>query len=545
MHNKCRWVSICLIVGASCSSDVASEVDSPQRGVTDHAAVGVDTSSLSMSATAAAEQSTLILYDSAPDDQSAGELDAAALGTLVSHFSAWKAATVSSYKAGDLSMFNAVVYMGANPDAVLPSAFLDDVANSPNPVLWINANIGQLTQHVGDGFADKYGFVPGENDSAAVAQVSYQGATFARHVGSDVPGIMNYQFTSAASTTLAEAIRPDGTKFPWAIHGANLTYVGEDPLSYIDMTDRYVVFCDLLFDVLAPNTSERHRALVRIEDVSADSDPMQLQAIADYLESEQVPFSVATIPQFLDPRGYYNNNVAVSTSLQQAPQVVAALNYMAEHGGTLIMHGYTHQYSDVNNPYSGVSADDFEFWRAHLDAQSNVQYDGPILEDSRNWAAKRITTGLSLFTAAGLAKPTIFEWPHYAASELDEQALKDSFGVVYHQALYFPGILTGAKPKNYNDQMGLFVPYLARDAYGFLMIPENLDHYEPDAANGYPARTGDDIVRDANLIHVVRDGFASFYFHPYFGVDPLKPIISGIKAAGYQFVSPAQLLEQP
>ena len=31
------------------------------------------------------------------------------------------------------------------------------------------------------------------------------------------------------------------------------------------------------------------------------------------------------------------------------------------------MHGYTHQLTAQLNPYNGVSADDFEFYRAHVD----------------------------------------------------------------------------------------------------------------------------------------------------------------------------------
>ena len=39
----------------------------------------------------------------------------------------------------------------------------------------------------------------------------------------------------------------------------------------------------------------------------------------------------------------------------------------------------------------------------------------------------------------------------------------------------------------------------------------------------------------ANL--VVRDGFASFYFHPFYDIAMLKQIVTGIKQAGYTFVS--------
>ena len=75
-----------------------------------------------------------------------------------------------------------------------------------------------------------------------------------------------------------------------------LTYIGENPFDYVSVTDRYLALTDLLFDVYGMVVpTKRHRALIRIEDVSAASDPQNLRALADYLASEQVPFSVAAI----------------------------------------------------------------------------------------------------------------------------------------------------------------------------------------------------------------------------------------------------------
>jgi hypothetical protein len=39
----------------------------------------------------------------------------------------------------------------------------------------------------------------------------------------------------------------------------------------------------------------------------------------------------------------------------------------------------------------------------------------------------------------------------------------------------------------------------------------------------------------ANL--VVRDGFSSFYFHPFLDLNYLKRTVEGIEALGYRFVS--------
>ena len=53
---------------------------------------------------------------------------------------------------------------------------------------------------------------------------------------------------------------------------------------------------------------------------------------------------------------------------------VSALKYMQSKGGTIIEHGYTHQYSNVANPYDGVTGDDAEFFRAQCATTQTPPY---------------------------------------------------------------------------------------------------------------------------------------------------------------------------
>src|SRR5438270_3514141 len=221
-----------------------------------------------------------------------------------------------------------------------------------------------------------------------------------------------------------------------------LTYLGEIPFSYTNESDRAMIFADLLFDAIAPATQARHRALVRIEDVGPDADPRDLRAVADYLYGQGVPFSFGVYPSFRNPLGETRRNKGLPTSLEMkdSPGVRDAIKYMISKGGTMVMHGWTHQYSNVRNPYDGISGDDFEFFRAHVDAVTNdVVYDGPVAEDSQTWAAGRITNSFNAFSAAGLPAPAIFEFPHYAGSYADYQAVKARFGVRYERDLYYNG----------------------------------------------------------------------------------------------------------
>ncbi|GAB2600297.1 hypothetical protein Aab01nite_65410 [Paractinoplanes abujensis] len=482
---------------------------------------------------------TLVLYDTTGDYGWMGEVYATQTANLSSHFGSWTAAPVGSYKAGDLNAYTAVVYVGSTYDEPVPDAFLADVAATTKPVTWLYDNIWQLTAN--PAFAAGHGFTSGGFDYADVAEVTYKSQKLTRDTRNK-SGIMNLSITDATKVkTLASAVRPDGSTFPWAITSGNFTYVAEIPFAYVTHDDRYLAFADLLFDSLGADVKEQHRGLVRIEDVGPDSDPDELRAVADYLSAEKVPFTVAVYTRYRDPKGVNNGGKAQDYTLLSKPKVVSALKYMQSKGGTLLMHGYTHQYGNLANPYDGVSANDFEFYAAHVDENDSVIYDGPVPGDSAAWATSRMVAAGLIFTAAGLGTPSIFELPHYAGSAVDYQAVNTLFGKRYDRGLYFPGVLTGAKP-DYKRQFGQFFPYAVRDVYGSVVVPENIGNIEPDSFNNHPARLPSDLIASARRNLVVRDGVASFFYHPYLGTDYLKQVVTGVKAQGYTFVTATSMI---
>jgi hypothetical protein len=133
----------------------------------------------------------------------------------------------------------------------------------------------------------------------------------------------------------------------------------------------------------------------------------------------------------------------------------------------------------------------------------------------------------------------MFEYPRYAGSVPDSLALRDSFETVYQRGLYFSGSLSGAGG-SYGRMISVTYPYVGADLFGFRIIPENLGPYSPPGWSERP-RLVEDILRAAKANLVVRDGFASFYFHPYYPVSVLRDLVSGIKAQGYVFASATAL----
>ncbi len=489
--------------------------------------------------------SALVLYDTTGAWGWLGEIYAIMTANLASHFGSWTAMPVISYKSGLINQYTATIYIGSTYDEPLPVAFLDDVLGSTKPVIWIYDNIWQLTAR-DPNFQSNYGWTWTGFDSSEVAAVQYKGQMLKRH-SANAAGPMGTT-VGAAVMVLANCVRSsDGSTFPWALRSSrlggtgSLTYISENPFAYISEGDRYLAFCDLLFDTLAPSTPVRHRAIVRLEDIDPTFDPVQLRAVADYLFAEQVPFGFQIIPVYTDPVGYYNNGVPETIPLSKAPDVISALKYMQSSGGVMMLHGYTHQYSNLPNPYSSVTGDDCEFFRITKNADGSLNYLGPVSEDSNsNWAKNRFTSASNELSKAGLTTkqvplPQFLTFPSYAASASDYRAAQSVFGQYYgtnfvraERALYFSGLLTGGTidPTRFTGQ---FMPYTVRDVYGTKVLADTLGGIDP-------IRTPQAILDDAQRTLVVRDGVASFFWHPYDDIQLLKDTITGLKGLGYTFV---------
>lgn len=487
--------------------------------------------------------STLVLYDTGGPWGWLGETYGQAAAHLASRFGTWTALPVTEYAAGTLDDHDAVIYAGSTYDEPLPQAFLDDVLAETTPTLWLGSNIWQLHNRAAQDdtagyFIHQFGWQYRGLDPARVDRIRYKGHLLDRN-GSLSGGIMDVVIGDPTrATVLAEAIRADGTSFPWAVRSSSLTYVGEIPFSFPTESDRYLAVADLMFDLLAPQTRQRHRALVRIEDVSPASDPARIRAFADLMHSRSVPFSMAVIPEWRDP---LNREPGAPTSMtfRDRPEMLAALKYAVRRGGTIILHGYTHQLGTTPNPFNGRSGTDYEFYQTRLDRRGEAVMVGPVRQDSVAWAGNRMDAALRSLRAAGLGRPAIWEFPHYAASPAAYAAARQRFSARYERVFLFPGTLAG-RPDT-SRLLDQFFPYEVVDVYGSRVIPENIGHLELDVPESERV-TPRDLIRRARANLVVRDGFASFFMHSFYDPKLLAQVIDGVQALGYRFVSPAQVL---
>ncbi len=487
--------------------------------------------------------SVLILYDTTGEYGWTGEIHARMLANLLGHFPVtYKASSIEKYRKGDIERYSATFYIGSTYDSPLPSAFTRDVMTTTRPVTWFKYNIWQLAWG-NPLFSSKFGFTFNWLDWSGYDTIYYQGENFLKHEADPELGYVWVLYPNIC-TEIATAWRTtetgDTESIPYIVKGNNLWYVADLPFAYITEEDRYLIFCDLLHDILGFDPPDTKRAIIRIEDVDPNTDPEALRDIADYLHSLDVPFAVSVIPVYLDPLGHYSGGIPDENRLSWEPELVDALHYMISKDGQIVLHGYTHQYDETPNPYNGVTGDDYEFYSAELDTDGiTTLYTGPVPEDSKRWAVGRIKNARAELKACGLT-PIAWETPHYAASATDYKVFASLFSLTIQRALYFDLRVPSNGFKGKGDPTffgGQFFPYVInKDIYGQKIAPENLGSYEPDPWQGYRPWYVEDILRCAEKNAVLRDAWASCYFHPFYEFSALEQIVEGIQSLGFTFV---------
>ena len=548
-----------------------------------------------------ATKNVLIVYDGPSGDQYSklGLGYAIMLENLLGHFdSKVTAVRVEDYTAKQIENYDATFYMGSyygNLEVPLTSGptgnFLLDVATTTKTVVWFKYNLWALTWNSAYGFPAKFGFnfsglrgfdaTPGPTSPGFFDTVTYKNRPFVKYYAYDSVsnvanadpdiGVVTLAATSSTFTpqnlvTISDSMTKETA--PYVVNSGNFWYVADLPFSYIGPRDRYLVLADMLHDMLGVNHAENHQALVRLEDVGALVNVKAMKTLTDYMyvTMKKMPFSIAVIPHYKDPLGKYNSGIAMDIPLSSATNLKQALAYAVPRGGEVVMHGFTHQHGDtaatldVINPWTGVSGDDFEFW----DTKTN----SPVAEEivDKNFAQNRITLGLAELSK-NKTPPVAWETPHYQSSAQSSMIFANpaNFKTTYQRAVYYTA--DGVSPPNFTAStnkdfaVGQFFPYLIKkDHYGQRIIPENLGNVEyivPGDASSQMNYTWDTIVGNADYALTVRDGFGSFFFHPFWlETDPSLPktafsdfqkLISGINAlkvngvAAYKWVAPSKV----
>ena len=244
--------------------------------------------------------------------------------------------------------------------------------------------------------------------------------------------------------------------------------------------------------------------MIRIEDVSAVSNPNQLRDVADYLADQGIPFMVGVVPIYVNPAdGTY-------IKLSDKPEVVDALKYMVHNGGSIVMHGITHQ-------YKGVSTEDAEFW--------NMNNNTPIIGENIDDFSKKIDLGLNEFLRNDLY-PVAWETPHYMGTVKAYTAISKFFSTVIEQRMVID-----------NYDYGQYFPYIIqKDIYGQKIYPESLGYIPLNPSLDSSMVSVNRILLNAKATTKVRDGVACCFFHPFLNIKLLHSLVEGLKKEEFTFI---------
>lgn len=540
-----------------------------------------------------------VFYDRSTDPNfSIGRTYALMLANLLGHFPEHQQVLgpIELYKKGDINRCYATFYIGAFYNNVLPADFLTEWKTTSKQAIWIGYNYWQLGLDFEKEFGYKdYSFTTLDNTNRTPApenkpsffrDVQYKGETFTKYnewsATSSNTFVCAFEQTKLLNKTsdVAEVMATAKHSFsneviPWALHAGNRFYVAELPFSYIHEGDRYFVFADLMFDFLkAPARHDSKNALIRIEDIHALVELNYLDEAVNIMKSNGVTPHIMLVPIYDDPLYANQGHAGVPIiRMENYPNFTNLLGRYKNEGTVFIWHGVTHQYSNIKNPFTGASGDDYEFW--------NSISTKPIAEDSVNYVLDRMDDGFKSLKSQGI-RPQFWVTPHYNGSALDNIIFGQIFPWLVSRGVYCDYTISGIKPLEANKalyfdldntagtsqnrreylstlkvemkgaQFGQLFPYeIYGDIFSQNVIPENLGNVQPYLSNQVTAtRTVDKILSDAKRNLVLRDVWASAFYHPFLldpklnseNADASKPkdlqrLVTGIKALGYRFVN--------
>jgi uncharacterized protein YdaL len=446
-----------------------------------------------VAAPAAKQPQALILYDGTAQKAHEGNVDGTCIANLLGHFgyrSTLRA--VEDYRSGGMAGYDAVFVVGGSDKTAWPAPVLRDARARTAMLSWVGYGMDSFLGNREDG---KRGLrIDKVLVNSRFNRVRYHGTVLGK--GGGMATLMTLTDPSRVKTE-AEMLDPEGRTSPYMVRTGNLWLVADVPFAYIGDQDRYLAFCDLLHDMLGVNHTATRNAMIRLEDVTPDDDPQVIQRAINVFIDEGIPFQIALVPVFVDPTS--RREVRLSDS----PELVKVLHEAVAHGGTLVMHGYTHQ-------YRGVTPDDFEFWDGFRNA--------PRADDSAEMVREKLNAALDECFRCDLY-PVAWETPHYAASPTDYAEFARIFSTFNEETMI--------------DRQGSqqSFPYPTVDIRGMRIVPENIGYLPQE--NPQPSL----LIANASAMRVVRDGMPSAFVHAFLGPRLIRETVQGIKKLGYRFIS--------
>jgi len=409
--------------------------------------------------------------------------------------------------AKDLAGSTHLVYFGYE-EANLPQDTASLLAAYDKPFLAIGHNVEQLGRRFAFANPRGYGVITG---------VSLAGSPRSPvHELSAWIGFME----PTAGQVLLEGWDDEGNSYPLMVRSGDAFYLA---ISYMG-SDAYDFIGYSLFDFFGEPRPAGHHAYIRLEDIHPASDPVLIKEIGDYLYSKGIPFTMIVIPVYTNP------DTMQQIHLHERPRLVAVLRQLQSQGGSVVLHGYTHQYR------ASETGEGFEFWDVENNTPVYAPADEPFTlkgpEDfatawqyerymrglrafERDYTIERIKLGNKALLDLGLI-PLAFEAPHYTMSQ-------QGYSIV---AQYYTHIFGQIQLTDRNWEYMSGSPYVSRPAFlhGLTLLPENIGYY--DITSPTPL---EDMIRNMERMRAIPGSMLGMFYHPYLGLEPLIPVIEHLE----------------
>jgi uncharacterized protein YdaL len=389
------------------------------------------------------------------------------------------------YQKGQIDNFDFMFIIGIEGN-FYNYHLLEDLKKTKKTVCWIGKGIEKLLENNGN-ISFRY---KGESDD--LVKIFYREKYFDIGLIDDFTIVDNLSSDSKVYSWLSDG----NDSYPYILRENNYWYASKA----ISQSVLFYIFADVLYDLFNEYNIEKSRIFIRIEDVHPFRDIEKLRAIGEYLNSKNIPFMIAMIPAYKNPNSSY------ITPLSEKPEFVETMKYMQELGGSIVLHGYTHQ------SFGGdLTGEGFEFWDGINDK--------PLDLDIEKWIDERIGLGIQESVKNGIY-PLAFEAPHYAICQRGYKVLKKYFSTYCgHIQTSDQGFATTSYPYTLYDTE-LFHKFL----------PENLGYVDPNNP-----LTIIEIKNSLKKVSVVRGFTAGVFFHSYLDIKYLKEIVEAIETENIEF----------
>lgn len=284
------------------------------------------------------------------------------------------------------------------------------------------------------------------------------------------------------------------------------------------------LFAEALHDIFQIDHEEKYVGYIRLEDVHPLVDPEPLKEIANLLNERNIPFMVAVIPI------YTKQGTGERITFADSPKLVKVLKHIQKTGGSIVLHGYTHQFR------SSETGEGFEFW----DVENNTPIYGPedepftlksehdfsskaefenylnnLKEFERTYTETKINKGLDELAKYGLY-PLAFEAPHYTMSQHGYEILSK----------YFSTYVGQVQLSDQNWEIMDTAPYITTPSFlhGMELLPETMGYVRP-----HDQQAVKKIIDRTERIQLNRDGIFSVFYHPYLGFERFEELLAEIE----------------